>query len=148
MKRNRKLSAILILLLAAAIVAAFAIGCSKDKETPAEPAAPETPTAPEPAGPSLIIDKYSYAPGEVITVTFKAPSTYATNAWIGIIPSHVPHGDEARNDQYDLTYQYINGMTSGTMKFSAPTVPGSYDLRMHDTDDGGAEVTSVSFVVN
>ena len=104
MKRNNKLTAIVILLLAAAIVAAFAIGCSKDKETPAEPAAPEAPAAPSAAGPSLMINKYSYSPGEVITVTFTAPGTYEANAWIGIIPSHVPHGEEAKNDQYDLSY--------------------------------------------
>lgn len=148
MKRNKKLTAAFILLLAVSIVAALAIGCSKDKDTPAEPAAPETPAVPSPAGPSLIIDKFLYAPGEIITVTFTALSTYESNAWIGIIPSHVPHGDEAQNDQYDITYQYINGLTSGTMRFSAPTVPGSYDMRMHDTDSGGVEVTSVSFVVN
>ncbi|MBN1572372.1 MAG: hypothetical protein JW984_04165 [Deltaproteobacteria bacterium] len=148
MKRNKKLTAAVILLFAVAIVAAFAIGCSKDKETPAEPSAPVTPSEPSAAGPSLVLNKYSYSPGETITVTFTAPVGYQSNAWIGIIPSHVPHGDEATNDQYDLTYQYLNGMTSGTMVFSAPGVPGSYDLRMHDTDSGGKEVSSVSFVVN
>jgi len=148
MKRNKKLTAVVILLFAVAIVAAFAIGCSKDKETPAEPSAPEAPAAPSTAGPSLMMNKYSYSPGEVITVTFTAPGMYETNAWIGIIPSHVPHGEEATNDQYDLTYQYLNGMTSGTMTFSAPGVPGSYDFRMHDTDTNGKEVASVSFVVN
>ena len=139
------MTAVVILLFAVAIVAAFAVGCSKDKEAPEETTTPEAPSA---AGPSLTIDKYSYSPKETITVTFTAPTGYQDNAWIGIIPSHVPHGDEATNDQYDLTYQYLKGMTSGTMVFAAPDIPGSYDVRMHDTDDNGKEVASVSFVVN
>ncbi|MBN2223249.1 MAG: hypothetical protein JW765_01090 [Deltaproteobacteria bacterium] len=100
-----------------------------------------------PAGPSLAVDKSVYAPGETITVTFSAPAGLPTNAWVGIIPSNVPHGDEAQNDSYDLTYQYLNGMTSGMLVFSAPTVPGSYDFRMHDTDSNGKEIASITFTV-
>jgi hypothetical protein len=100
-----------------------------------------------PGGPSLDTDKSAYAPGETITVTFSAPEGLPTNAWVGIIPSSVPHGDEAQNDTFDLTYQYLNGMTSGTLVFSAPSVPGSYDFRMHDTDSNGKEIASVTFTV-
>jgi hypothetical protein len=100
-----------------------------------------------PAGPSLVTDKDVYTPGETITVTFTAPEGLPTNAWVGIIPSNVPHGDEAQNDTFDLTYQYLNGMTSGMLVFSAPTVPGSYDFRMHDTDSNGKEIASVTFTV-
>ncbi len=100
-----------------------------------------------PAGPSLKTDKDAYTPGETITVTFTAPEGLPTNAWVGIIPSNVPHGDEAQNDTFDLTYQYLNGMTSGMLVFSAPTVPGSYDFRMHDTDSNGKEIASVTFTV-
>lgn len=101
----------------------------------------------KPSGPSLDTDKNSYAPGETITVTFSAPAGLPTDAWVGIIPTEVPHGDEAQNDTFDLTYQYLNGMTSGTMVFSAPLLPGTYDFRMNDTDNNGKEIASVTFTV-
>jgi hypothetical protein len=88
-----------------------------------------------------------YAPGEAIVVNFTAPAGYASDAWIGIIPSQVPHGSEAENDRHDLTYQYIQKRASGSMSFIAPAAPGNYDLRMHDSDNNGKEVASVSFQV-
>ena len=106
-----------------------------------------TVSACKPSGPSLVTDKGTYAPGETITVTFNAPAGLPTNAWVGIIPTNVPHGDEAQNDTYDLTYQYLNGMTSGTMTFAAPLLPGSYDFRMNDSDSNGKEIASVTFTV-
>jgi hypothetical protein len=100
-----------------------------------------------PSSASLNLAKNSFAPGESIAVTFTAPGGLATNAWIGIIPSWVAHGSEATNDQYDLAYQYLSGKTSGTFYFNAPTTPGSYDFRMHSTDNSGIELTSVTFTV-
>jgi hypothetical protein len=85
--------------------------------------------------------------GSKITVSFTAPANLPDNAWIGIIPSSVPHGNEAVNDQNDIAYQYLQGKTSGAMTFTAPTVPGSYDFRMHDTDSNGKEIASISFTV-
>jgi len=96
---------------------------------------------------SLRLTRDRYSPGEAIVVDFTAPSSYASNAWIGIIPSHVPHGSEAENDRHDLTYQYLQKRTSGSLTFTAPTAPGNYDLRLHDTDNNGKEVASVSFQV-
>ncbi len=99
-------------------------------------------------GASLTINKRGYAPGESITATFSAPAGLPTNAWIGLIPSSVPHGSEATNDQNDLSYQYLSGSTYGTMVFTAPTTPGSYDLRLNSSDNNGAELTYVSFTVS
>jgi len=96
---------------------------------------------------SLNLPKSSFTPGETIEVDFRALSTYASDAWIGIIPSEVPHGDEASNDRYDISYKYLKKKTSGQMTFKAPNKPGFYDLRMHDTDSSGMEVASVSFMV-
>ncbi len=96
---------------------------------------------------SLSLDKRGYYAGETIKVTFTAPATFPRNAWVGIIPSSVPHGSETTNDKHDIAYKYLEGMTSGVLYFSAPGTPGSYDIRMHDTDSGGKEVTSVSFTV-
>lgn len=96
---------------------------------------------------SLKLTRDRYAPSEAIVVNFTAPEGYADNAWIGIIPSWVPHGSEAENDRHDLSYQYLQKRVSGGMTFIAPKEPGEYDLRMHDTDHNGREVASVSFRV-
>jgi hypothetical protein len=95
----------------------------------------------------LKLDKNMFAPNAQIKVYFEAPSTFADNAWVGIIPSHVQHGSESVNDQHDLSYQYLKRRTSGTLIFRTPAQFGSYDFRMHDTDDNGREVASVSFKV-
>jgi len=99
------------------------------------------------AGPSLWMDKIEFAPGETISLHFTAPPGLHTSAWIGIIPSDIPHGSESTNDQHDISYKYLEGMTSGTMTFTAPTTPGTYDFRMHDTDTGGVELKSTTFTV-
>jgi hypothetical protein len=96
--------------------------------------------------PTLSLEKQTFAPGEEIRLTFKAPA-YDEDAWIGIIPSNVPHGSESTNDEYDLDYQYLEGQTAGVMMFLAPGQVGSYDFRMHDTDGDGNEVASITFVV-
>jgi len=94
--------------------------------------------------PSVKLDKTTFACGEEIAVTFTAPS-YPENAWVGIIPSDVPHGDESQNDEHDVAYVYLKKQTSGVLNFFAPGKPGTYDFRMHDTDDNGKEVASISF---
>lgn len=96
---------------------------------------------------SLELDRSVFQPGDTIAVAFFAPSGFARDAWVGIIPSNVPHGSEAVNDQHDMTYQYLEKRTSGTLTFAAPTKPGTYDFRMHDTDGNGREVASIAFQV-
>lgn len=96
---------------------------------------------------SLSLDHATYTSGAKITLTFHAPSTLPNNAWIGLIPSSVPHGDETTNDRYDLAYEYINNRSDGTMIFTAPDKPGKYDFRMHDTDRNGKELTHITFIV-
>lgn len=95
----------------------------------------------------LKLAKQSFAPGEDITVIYKASADYAGNAWVGIIPSNIAHGSEDENDKFDVAYQYLNKNTAGTLTFKAPAQAGNYDLRMHDTDSSGKEVASVSFTV-
>jgi len=96
---------------------------------------------------SLSLDKTVFSPGDEIRVYFKAPPGYPEDAWVGIIPSNIPHGSEATNDQHDITYQYLKGRKSGTLIFQAPSQTGSWDFRMNDTDNNGREVAYVSFVV-
>ena len=78
---------------------------------------------------------------------FEVPEGLSTSAWAGVVPSDVPHGSESTNDQHDVQYRYLEGKTSGTLSFDAPETPGSYDVRLHDTDGGGTEIASVSFTV-
>jgi hypothetical protein len=114
------------------------------------PPPPEEQAPPGPEAffePELKLDKAGFVAGETITVRFQAPSTYAANAWVGLIPSTVPHGNEAENDRRDLYKQHLNKRTSGVLTFATPASPGIYDLRMYDTDNNGAEVASVTFAV-
>jgi hypothetical protein len=97
--------------------------------------------------PTLTLDKTEFQSGEEIRVRFTAPEGLAHDAWIGIIPSQTPHGEEAVNDQHDLDFQYLMGETQGVLVFAAPEAAGAYDFRMHDTDDEGLELASVSFRV-
>jgi len=100
-----------------------------------------------PPEPALSTDKNEYRPGDKIRVDFEGSWTwYKQKGWIGIIPANVPHGSEDENDKYDLDHKYPD-RRYGTMTFTAPNKAGSYDVRMHDTDDDGREVASVSFEV-
>lgn len=97
-------------------------------------------------GASLTLDRTRFKPGEPITVRFTALASWPGNAWVGIIPSRVPHGRESENDRHDVSYQYLKNRASGTLTFTAPGV-GDWDFRMHDTDSNGKEMASVSFTV-
>lgn len=96
---------------------------------------------------SLRLGKYNVKAGESITVHFVAPASFPGNAWIGLVPSGAPHGSETENDKHDLAYQYLKKKTKGSLTFTAPSKPGLYDFRMHDTDSDGKEVTYVTFSV-
>jgi outer membrane protein OmpA-like peptidoglycan-associated protein len=95
----------------------------------------------------LTLKQNSFLPGEEIVVDFTASPTLPNSAWVGIIPSKVPHGKEEVNDQYDIQYAYLEKKASGQLKFTAPSEPGSYDLRMNSSDSNGVEITSVTFSV-
>ncbi|HOY39778.1 MAG: hypothetical protein KBB11_03930 [Bacteroidales bacterium] len=96
---------------------------------------------------SMHLEKLVFSPGEKINLYYTAPPFTGSNPWIGIVPSDKPHGSETQNDQYDISYQYIGSKTSGTLSFTAPTTPGNYSFRMHDTDANGKEVSNISFTV-
>ncbi len=95
----------------------------------------------------LTLQKTSFLPSEKIDLAFKVDQPLPKGAWIGLIPSNVPHGSEDTNDQNDLAYQYIEEKTSGTFTFNAPDHSGSYDLRLNDSDSSGTEIGSVTFTV-
>lgn len=100
---------------------------------------------------SLTLDQTIFAPGEPISVKFTAEPDLDKTAWVGIIPSNIPHGSEVTNDAYDVQYQQLAGQTSGVLTLTAPSQPGAYDLRMNNTDyawENGTEIASVSFTVS
>lgn len=101
---------------------------------------------PNSTGQKLWLNKTVFVPGERIQVRFQAMANWPSDAWIGIIPSNISHGSEEVNDQYDITYQYIEHRSSGIMEFTAPEA-GHWDLRMHDTDSNGREISYISFTV-
>jgi len=96
---------------------------------------------------SLSLEQNQFAPGETIRIMFTASDGLPSDAWIGIIPSQIQHGQESINDLYDLSYQYLNNRTSGVLEFNAPQQLGEFDLRLHDTDANGVELASVTFLV-
>lgn len=97
--------------------------------------------------PSLEIDALFYLPGDEILVTYVASEDFEDNAWVGVIPSNVPHGDEEECDEFDIDFHLIGGELSGTMIFYSPEELGSYDIRMFDSDFEGTEIASVTFAV-
>jgi len=96
----------------------------------------------------LRLEKSTFRPEEIIRVHFKASPTYQSDAWIGLIPSQVPHGTSRDADAHDLAYEYLEGKLEGTVEFRAPEEPGSYDIRMFDDSESDAhETATVSFIV-
>ncbi len=96
---------------------------------------------------NMSLEKFLFSPGEEIRVRFFGTTGLASNAWIGIVPSEIPHGSEAENDKHDLAFSYLNGRTEGELLFKAPTKPGLYDFRLHDTDNNGKELDYITFEV-
>jgi hypothetical protein len=87
------------------------------------------------------------APGERLSVHFAAPSARDDTAWIGVVPASIPHGSEEVNDRHDLSYVHLGPSRRGMLRLHAPLEPGTYDLRLHDSDDGGRELVSMTFEV-
>jgi len=92
------------------------------------------------------IDKGQYSPGETIAVKYNVYNLLSPKAWAGVVPSDIEHGSEARNDNYDTSWEYLGG-ASGSLKLRAPDKPGRYDVRVHDSNDDGNEIAFTSFVV-
>ncbi|WP_321276695.1 hypothetical protein [Thiomicrorhabdus indica] len=98
------------------------------------------------AGYQLKLAKTIYAPNESIKLAFSTPSEIPRNSWVGLIPSHIHHGSEKRNNQHDTSYKMVYNKQTGEMVFKAPGAEGKYDLRM-STPEGNQELISVSFRV-
>jgi hypothetical protein len=93
------------------------------------------------------INKTEYKPGDEITVTVSSEDWYVgSNAWVGIIPSEIEHGDETLADEYDIEYYYLESLENGKAVFNAPDA-GKYDIRVFTSDDEGEEILYIPFTV-
>ena len=103
--------------------------------------------SPPPSSPTIKItpSRSSYKSDEGINFSFISPEL-PNDAWIGIVPAEIPHGDEAVNDQHDTSYKYLEGRTSDAFSLPNPG-PGEWTLRLHDTDNNGREIAYVAFEV-
>ena len=89
--------------------------------------------------------KSTYTIDEGINFSFTAPKL-PDDAWIGIVPVAIPHGDEAVNDSHDISYAHLRGRTKGDITLPNPGL-GTWTLRLHNTDNNGRELTHVVFEV-
>ena len=109
---------------------------------------PSTPTSSSDivAGNAIITtSKSTYTIDEGVDFSFTAPKL-PDDAWIGIVPVAIPHGDEAVNDSHDISYAHLAGRTNGDITLPNPGL-GTWTLRLHDTDNNGRELTHVVFEV-
>ena len=100
------------------------------------------------AGTSVKVGKRIYMPREPITLEVAVPETLAATAWVGIIPSDIPHGKEGLNDKHDIDFKYLEDRPTRTLTFDAPTKVGNYDFRLNEgTGANGREIATVSFQI-
>ncbi len=123
------------------------VGIGKITLSPSGTGAQDEPqqTPSEPTEIEIRLLRASFKTGEQIDFTFTAPEL-PDDAWIGIVPADIPHGDEAVNDQHETSYKYLEGRTSGGFTLPNPG-HGQWTMRLHDTDDNGREIAYVPFTV-
>ncbi len=90
----------------------------------------------------LKTDKASYKDGEEIVVTIKWTGTPAEDAWLGLFPADVPHGDEYVNDGVYYNWSRLSYVEDNKVILYADSSEenGQYTIRVFENDDGGAEV--------
>lgn len=149
MQKSNKLGIIVALVALSLVV--FFFSCSQEPEPQdtdtTEVVQPDTVEVPEVVEPELAINAEYYLPGDEIVVTYKVPAEFEDDAWVGLIPSEVEHGDEEVCDEFDLDFHLIGDEKEAEVIFYAPEELGMYDIRLFDSDFEGKEILSVSFEV-
>lgn len=97
---------------------------------------------------TMEIDKSIYDKGEIIQITFTKTDSTPGKAWVGIIPSSVPHGSEAVNDENDIIYRFIEDHPDGKLSFRAPTSGQQWDIRYNSNDGANQEYSYITFSIN
>ncbi len=96
---------------------------------------------------TITINKSSYAPGEIIKVTFDS-ANYKTD-WVGMYKSTVSPGP-----QNSISWLYLNGeqkapsetVKSGTLTFTTPVAEGNYKMCFHP-NNGYTVLSTANFNV-
>ncbi len=74
--------------------------------------------------------------------------TEDSSAWFAVVPSDTPHSEtDARNAYISAAYLHAQIGYAGFKIPAEKAVPGNYDLRIYDPDNGGIELDCVSFVI-
>lgn len=97
--------------------------------------------------PGLSPEKWTYAPGSDIRVSYFSPRGASKSCRIDLVLSSEPHGKPVAGPQRPVASKTMLGQGRGSLTFKAPDRPGSYDLRMYYPDAGGREVASVTLQV-
>ena len=111
-----------------------------------------SPALPQIEDVQMLLDKTHYSPKEKILLAFTAPEGIPAGARIALVPSELPHEEDAADSGGNvaaktIASQFLNGMTSGTLIFTAPEKPGKYDFRMYEVIPDLYETGSMSFFV-
>jgi len=93
-----------------------------------------------------LADKANFSPGESIQVHFRAPASWPGECLDRDYTLQYCPWQRTTNDNYDVDYQYNKETHQRHHDFKSPGI-GRWDMRMHDTDNGGKEITYVSFTV-
>ena len=88
-----------------------------------------------------------FSQGDAISGRWVGSLRYSNSAWMGLVPSSVPHNDMKAASARTIDYVWLDGKDRGQFSFSKDLAPGSYDLRMFDSKSSGHEVQSVTIRV-
>ena len=73
-----------------------------------------------------------------------------SDAWIGVVPSDTPHNEQDANNAY-IKYSSLKDFESGNFtgfELSDNSLSGNYDLRIYANDNGGKELSCVTFYID
>lgn len=99
---------------------------------------------------SMTVDGTEFTVGETFEVMLVINTPLSDSAWVGIVPTETPHGSEAEGDAVDVYYEYVSQAVDGRVTMIAPTVAGTYDVRLYSSDDSGVglELASTTITVS
>jgi hypothetical protein len=80
-------------------------------------------------------------PGNIITVTWFAPSGHSTTDWVGLYRPGAA-------DTAFITFQYLNSGTFGGLNFTAPASEGGYEFRLYPNNGFTRAATSNTVAVS
>lgn len=100
----------------------------------------------KPGAAKLHLSLATVEPKTVVPLTWSATGNIADAAWISMVANDTPHDAIRANTSRNTTSRMIGPERSGTMRFTAPDKPGTYDLRFNDPTSE-RELASVSFRV-